>query len=74
MWNMQSGLKRKTFKVGPCPQAVVERLNAASRLKSTERCITGLATDALNRFVIACTSDGTINVSLHIDVTSWKRL
>ncbi|KAG9318708.1 hypothetical protein JVU11DRAFT_804 [Chiua virens] len=61
MWNMQSGLKRKTFKVGPCPQAVMERLSAASKTKTSERCITGLATDALNRLVIASTLDGTIN-------------
>ncbi|KAI9571311.1 Utp21 specific WD40 associated putative domain-containing protein [Boletus coccyginus] len=61
MWNMQSGLKRKTFKVGPRPQAVLERLNTISEPKGSERCITGLATDALNRLVIASTLDGTIN-------------
>ncbi|KAF8136615.1 Utp21 specific WD40 associated putative domain-containing protein [Boletus edulis] len=61
MWNMQSGLKRKTFKVGPCPQAIAERLKVTSRLKASERNITGLATDALNRLVVASTLDGTIN-------------
>ncbi|KAH7889440.1 Utp21 specific WD40 associated putative domain-containing protein [Phlebopus sp. FC_14] len=61
MWNMQSGLKRKTFKIGPCPQAVLDRLEISTKLRASERCITGLATDALNRLVIASTSDGTIN-------------
>ena len=72
MWNMQSGLKRKTFKVGPCPQAVIEPLNVTSKPKASERCITGLATDALNRLVIASTLDGTINVSLYINLSSLK--
>ena len=70
MWNMQSGLKRKTFKVGSCPQAVLERPNTISEPKGSERSITGLATDALNRLVIASTLDGTINVSLHINLSS----
>ncbi|KAG1891201.1 Utp21 specific WD40 associated putative domain-containing protein [Suillus subluteus] len=63
MWNMQSGLKRKSFKVGPCPQAVIDRLELSSmtKPKSSERGITGLASDALNRAVIATTSDGTVN-------------
>ena len=67
MWNMQSGLKRKAFKVGPCPHTVTERLNATSKPTASERCITGLVTDALNRLVIAGTLDGTINVSVHIN-------
>lgn len=63
MWNMQSGLKRKSFKVGPCPQAVIDRLELSSmtKPKASERGITGLASDALNRAVIATTSDGTVN-------------
>ncbi|KAN0077061.1 Utp21 specific WD40 associated putative domain containing protein [Tylopilus felleus] len=61
MWNMQSGLRRKTFKIGPCPQAVTERLNTTSKPRASERCVTSLATDALNRLVIASTLDGTIN-------------
>ncbi|KAF9246284.1 Utp21 specific WD40 associated putative domain-containing protein [Melanogaster broomeanus] len=61
VWNMQSGLKRKTFRVGSCPQAVIDRLEAASKPKANERCISGLATDPLNRLVIASTLDGTIN-------------
>ncbi|KAH7912241.1 Utp21 specific WD40 associated putative domain-containing protein [Hygrophoropsis aurantiaca] len=61
MWNMQSGLKRKTFKIGPCPQTVIDRLESSTKPKASERCITGLASDALNRVVIASTQDGTIN-------------
>lgn len=63
MWNMQSGLKRKSFKVGPCPQAVIDRvgLSCTTKPKASERGITGLVSDALNRVVIAATSDGTVN-------------
>ncbi|EGO20885.1 hypothetical protein SERLADRAFT_363098 [Serpula lacrymans var. lacrymans S7.9] len=60
MWNMQSGLKRKSFKVGPCPLAASEKLQSKNA-KPSERSITGLACDSLNRSVIASTSDGTIN-------------
>lgn len=72
MWNIQSGLKRKTFKVGPCPQGVIGSLDVTSKPKASERCITGLATDALNRLVIASTLDGTINVSLHINLSTLQ--
>ncbi|KAF9227632.1 Utp21-domain-containing protein [Gyrodon lividus] len=61
MWNMQSGLKRKTLRVGQGPQASVDGLDASTKPKSSERCITGLATDALNRLVIASMLDGTIH-------------
>ncbi|KAG6885879.1 hypothetical protein C0993_008398 [Termitomyces sp. T159_Od127] len=54
MWNMQSGIRRKSFDVGSCPPEAKHRLTKA-------RCITGLVTDALNRTVIASTLDGTIN-------------
>ena len=60
MWNMQSGIKRKTFSVGLCPPEAASRFRAAKR---RQRCVTGLATDSLNRVVIASTLDGTINVS-----------
>ncbi|KAF8844502.1 Utp21-domain-containing protein [Paxillus ammoniavirescens] len=60
MWNMQSGLKRKTFRVGQGPQAALDRSDTA-KLKASERCITGVTTDALNRLVVASTLDGTIN-------------
>ena len=64
MWNMQSGLKRKKFDVGACPPGVSSRFNirAVSKKQTECRSITGLATDALNRLVIASTLDGTINV------------
>ncbi|KAI6109594.1 Utp21 specific WD40 associated putative domain-containing protein [Pisolithus sp. B1] len=58
MWNMQSGIKRKAFKLGPCPP---ELPGAKVETKKGDRAITGLATDALNRVVIASTQDGTIN-------------
>lgn len=62
MWNMQSGLKRKKYKIGPCPQAVAERMGLTSKPRVDDRCIAGLATDALNRVLIASTLDGTVNV------------
>ncbi|KAK2466709.1 hypothetical protein APHAL10511_000967 [Amanita phalloides] len=60
MWNMQSGLRRKSYDVGPCPP---DAANGAfsSGSKRRERCITGLATDALNRILIVSTLDGTVN-------------
>jgi U3 small nucleolar RNA-associated protein 21 len=68
MWNMQSGIKRRSFDIGPVPQEIQERSNHSSvpSKKGKERCVTGLATDALNRLVIASTLDGTINVRLHL--------
>ncbi|KAG6836788.1 hypothetical protein H0H93_003209 [Arthromyces matolae] len=44
--------------VGICPPEVQQRTFGA---KKKQRCITGLATDALNRVVIASTLDGTVN-------------
>lgn len=58
MWNMQSGMKRKTFDVGPRPPDVAARFQSSEK----ERSVNGLATDSLNRVVIASTFDGTINV------------
>ncbi|KAF7796706.1 hypothetical protein EIP86_007889 [Pleurotus ostreatoroseus] len=60
MYNMQSGLKRKSFKIGSAPLAVAERVSEAGA-QQKYRCVTGLASDALNRVVIASTQDGTIN-------------
>ncbi|KAI0691037.1 Utp21-domain-containing protein [Cytidiella melzeri] len=57
MYNMQSGIKRKSFSVGPLPEGVADGISG----KRKERCVTGLASDALNRTVIASTLDGTIN-------------
>jgi len=59
---MQSGLKRKNYDVGPCPPGAASAFSSGS--KKRERCITGLATDALNRILIASTLDGTVNVCL----------
>ncbi|KAK0228621.1 Utp21 specific WD40 associated putative domain-containing protein [Armillaria fumosa] len=60
MWNLQSGIRRKTFDVGPCPAEATSRLGTAGK-KGNERTITGIFTDALNRTVIVSTLDGTIN-------------
>ncbi|KAJ7174015.1 Utp21 specific WD40 associated putative domain-containing protein [Mycena crocata] len=59
MWNLQSGIKRKTFNVGPCPPDVASRFQTGK--KKEGRSVTGLASDALNTTVIASTLDGTIN-------------
>ncbi|KAJ7271954.1 Utp21 specific WD40 associated putative domain-containing protein [Mycena haematopus] len=59
MWNLQSGIKRKSFDVGPCPSDVAYRFQTGK--KKEGRCVTGLASDALNTTVIASTLDGTIN-------------
>ncbi|KAG8930201.1 hypothetical protein FRC02_004503, partial [Tulasnella sp. 418] len=56
MWNMQSGLLRKTFTLGPPP---ADNLRRSHSLKV--RPVTGLVTDALNRLVIASTLDGTLS-------------
>jgi U3 small nucleolar RNA-associated protein 21 len=66
MWNMQSGIRRKTFLIGPCPADVPNKLRPPTtnlKKKREERNVTGLATDSLNRLVIASTWDATINVS-----------
>ncbi|KAL4246072.1 Utp21-domain-containing protein [Abortiporus biennis] len=64
MYNIQSGIKRKSFQLGPCPPGVSEHLKivaSTSKRKVDERSVTGLASDALNRVVIASTLDGTVN-------------
>ncbi|KAH9484417.1 U3 small nucleolar RNA-associated protein 21-like protein [Psilocybe cubensis] len=60
MWNLQSGIKRKSYALGPCPAEVAARFYSGAA-KSSERTVTGLATDSLNRSVIASTLDGTVN-------------
>lgn len=64
MYNIQSGIKRKSFDVGPVPEGANKRVGAAASTKRKERCVNGLASDSLNRVVIASTLDGTINVSV----------
>jgi WD40 repeat protein len=63
MWNMQSGARRKSFSLGPCPKGVSTKYRPPpGKQKSEERSVTGLATDSLNRVVIVSTLDGTVNV------------
>ena len=61
MWNMQSGMHRKTFELRALPPDAVGRSRSSGKM-TRERCVTGLATDALNRSVIVGTLDGTLNV------------
>ncbi|KAI0273583.1 Utp21-domain-containing protein [Gloeopeniophorella convolvens] len=61
MWNMQSGAQRKMFDIGPCPEGVRSKYKSPVKKRAAERSVTGLATDSLNRLVIASTLDGTIN-------------
>ncbi|KAF8831110.1 hypothetical protein HHX47_DHR1000096 [Lentinula edodes] len=60
MWNMQSGIRRRTFRVGACPPEVAGRFQTTEK-GTKERSVTGLATDSLNTVVIASTLDGTVN-------------
>ena len=62
MWNMQSGIRRRTFQLGPCPPDVANRIHGTNSEKQKERAVTGLATDPLNTTLVACTMDGTVNV------------
>jgi len=59
---MQSGLKRKSFKLGPAPNEVAVQIGSGSK-GGKKRSVTGLATDALNKTLVAGTLDGTVNVS-----------
>lgn len=59
MYNMQSGIRRKSYTIGSPPPEVGSRLH----MSSNERSVNGLASDSLNKLVVASTSDGTINVS-----------
>ncbi|KAI5824692.1 Utp21-domain-containing protein [Schizophyllum commune Tattone D] len=73
MWNAQSGVLRRVFKVGDLGNkgdtgaTGSSGLGAASSSSSTryrkqsDRTITGIATDALNTVLVASTLDGTIN-------------
>ncbi|KAJ4487730.1 Utp21 specific WD40 associated putative domain-containing protein [Lentinula aciculospora] len=60
MWNMQSGIRRRTFSVGLCPPEVAGRFQTTAK-GTKDRSITGLVTDSLNTVVIASTLDGTVN-------------
>jgi U3 small nucleolar RNA-associated protein 21 len=61
MWNLQSGVKRKTFQLGTAPTSGTRRTKLARR--SDNRVVTGIATDSLNRILISATLDGSVNVS-----------
>jgi U3 small nucleolar RNA-associated protein 21 len=61
MWNLQSGIQRKSFNVGPAPEDVAKRGFGS---KKKDRTIVGLASDVLDRVLVACTLDGTLNVHL----------
>jgi U3 small nucleolar RNA-associated protein 21 len=56
---MQSGMKRKSFILGPAPEEVSGQFGTKS---GKNRCVTGLATDALNTCLVVATLDGTLNV------------
>lgn len=65
MWNMQSGIRRRNFDVGPFKEANKSsgtQESRAVRELNKERAITGLAVDALNTVLVAATLDGTLNV------------
>lgn len=68
MWNMQSGIRRRTFDVGRLDSVTSGDLSsrAKGKGKSTDRPVTGIAVDPLNRILVAATLDGTINVSVHL--------
>ncbi|KAL1739986.1 quinon protein alcohol dehydrogenase-like superfamily, partial [Schizophyllum fasciatum] len=64
MWNAQSGVLRRVFKVGPLggPESEVAPNGHTTRhRKQADRTITGIATDALNTVLVASTLDGTVN-------------
>ncbi|TFK30167.1 Utp21-domain-containing protein [Coprinopsis marcescibilis] len=61
MWNMQSGIRRRTFQIGPCPKEVSNRVHSSNSAKQNERAVTGIVVDPLNITMVACTLDGTVN-------------
>ena len=75
MWNMQSGAHRTSFNIGPCPEGVHTKYpRPPGKQRSEERCVTGLATDSLNRVAIASTLDGTVNVRAHAMIVREPKL
>ncbi|KAF8334258.1 Utp21-domain-containing protein [Cantharellus anzutake] len=66
MWNMQSGIRRRTFDVGPLEktESVLDSRKdhePVDKKLYKERAITGLAVNALNTVLVAATLDGTLN-------------
>jgi U3 small nucleolar RNA-associated protein 21 len=62
MWNMQSGIRRRVFKIGNAPEEVSGRVHSSNAGKK-ERSVTGIVSDSLNQWVVVSTLDGTVNVS-----------
>lgn len=71
MWNLQSGIKRRTFKIVPSAQTATEQMDPL-KFGESENCITGLATDALNRVVVASTSNAIYVRSLPLKTRNLK--
>ncbi|KAJ9111344.1 hypothetical protein QFC19_001112 [Naganishia cerealis] len=67
-WNLQSGHERKVFNLAGVSQPTQKSRNLA-RAKAVRvgKSITGLATDSLNRILIAATLDGSLNINLNRD-------
>jgi U3 small nucleolar RNA-associated protein 21 len=61
MWNMQSGIKRREFKLPVADGIIVG--GAASR---RARHVTGIETDALNTVVVIATLSGELHVSVDL--------
>ena len=74
MYNMQSGVLRRSFNVGPCPANAASRLRPTEGKKKEERCITGIVSDALDRVLVAGTLDGTINVRFLCEIVTPSSL
>ncbi|TEB25911.1 Utp21-domain-containing protein [Coprinellus micaceus] len=60
MWNMQSGIRRRVFKIGNAPEEVSGRVHSSNAGKK-ERSVTGIVSDSLNQWVVVSTLDGTVN-------------
>jgi U3 small nucleolar RNA-associated protein 21 len=72
MWNMQSGQERKTFYLsGAAPKTKGNK--ARSKAVVAGQTITGLATDGLNRILIASTLEGVLHVGRYVpsSARSW---
>jgi U3 small nucleolar RNA-associated protein 21 len=68
LWNLQSGVQRRVFDVSPpvvSEQTIEANGVSRKKVKRTEgRPVTGVAVDPLNRVLVACTLDGTVNVRM----------
>ncbi len=63
MYNMQSGQQRKTFSLdGVAPDKKKKLGKGAARAVNPGHSITGLASDSLNRILVASTLDGVLHV------------